>query len=130
MTNTGKVISVNDNVATVLVVKKSACGHNCSSCGACTAPKIQTTAINTAGAKAGDTVELETKDNSLLGAAFLLYLCPVLLAVLIGIVSKILLLNLWFKVFIYAIMFVVWYIYLKRINNRTVDNNIILRILD
>ncbi len=130
MISTGEVISVNGNLATVSVVKKSACGHDCSSCGACTAPKIQTTAINNAGAKAGDRVELETADNSLLKVAFFIYLCPILFAVLIGIVSKILLWNLWLKVLIYTAMFVVWYLYLKRLNRKTYDNNVILRILD
>lgn len=130
MISTGEVIAVNGNIATVLVVKKSACGHDCSDCGVCTAPQIQTTAINNVGAKVGNRVEIETTDNSLLKVAFYLYLCPILFAVLIGIVSKILRWSLWINGLIYIVMFVVWYFYLKRINNRIGDNNIVLRILD
>ena len=78
MTGTGTVVAVNGKNAVVEVVCKSACGHNCTECGACNAPIINTEAENPIGAVVGDKVEFCSSTSQILGAAFMLYIFPLI----------------------------------------------------
>jgi len=76
MKQIGKVISINNSVATVQIKRATACGEKCSSCKGCST--INTTAIvnNQIGAKVGETVNFELDDNKILLAAFVVYIVP------------------------------------------------------
>ena len=78
MISEGKVIKVNADKATVLFKRQSACGGNCASCAGCEGCEITAEAENSAGAKAGDTVIVESKTSSVLKTAFIVYICPVI----------------------------------------------------
>ncbi len=77
MEKTGTVISVNDNTATVLIVRATACGENCASCGGCSSARQAIKAKNEIGAKKGDMVRLEISDKNVLLAAFFVYIVPI-----------------------------------------------------
>lgn len=83
MRQTGIVEEVRGNTATVKIIRSSACGENCASCGLCQNKEMLAEAKNTANAAAGDTVIIETADNRVMGAAFLAYILP-LIAMLAG----------------------------------------------
>ena len=79
MRQEAKVLSINGELATVAVVRKSACAHDCADCGGCGAQKtITVSALNMAGAKTGDFVTVESDDSSVLKKAFLLYIAPLI----------------------------------------------------
>ena len=70
--------------AEVAVRRQSACGHDCSQCaGGCSemmvAGEVRVVAQNTAGARVGDTVTVESATSRVLGAAILVYAVPFLL---------------------------------------------------
>lgn len=71
-----------NGLAEVLVERGTACG-DCASCEVCRyANEIRTYAKNTIGAEAGQRVVIESKSSVIIGAAFILYIIP--LIVLIG----------------------------------------------
>ena len=73
----------NDTVATVTVLRKSACSA-CSARHACgSAKKTVSTVNNKIGAKVGDTVEIEVPSENVLGYSALVFLAPVLLALVL-----------------------------------------------
>ncbi len=83
MTQTGIVRrTLEDEQAMVVVLRASACGHDCSSCQGCSMSEkreVLVTAKNAPGAVAGDTVILESATKNILGAAFVVYLVPFIL---------------------------------------------------
>jgi sigma-E factor negative regulatory protein RseC len=84
MEETGKVVEIRDQLALVSTAAKGAC-HSCSARGICHAGGDKTMvaeAWNPLGAQVGDTVSIHLSSRSVLGAAFLLYLVPLL--VLLG----------------------------------------------
>ncbi len=129
MTSTGRVVSVNNNIATVQVVKTSACGHNCSECAVCNAPVIQTEAVNNIGAKPGDRVVIETKSSGILKLAFILYMLPVLVVIAIGIISVITHLKNVIIAIICLTAFIIWCIVLRLLNIKSTQNNIIVQVI-
>lgn len=79
MKQTGIVESVNGSNVKVRVKRSSACGDNCASCGLnCGGREIVVTAENRAGAKKGDTVEIEMQSSKVLGAAAWVYIVPII----------------------------------------------------
>jgi sigma-E factor negative regulatory protein RseC len=87
MQQVGKVIEVFDNHQAKLLMTKHAA---CESCGACHRGKenmnMNIIAFNEVDAQIGDTVEVDMETQSVLGAAFIVYVIPLftLLAGLIG----------------------------------------------
>ena len=74
---------INDTTATVTVLRKSACSA-CSARHACgSAKKTESTVNNKIGAKVGDTVEIEVPSENVLGYSALVFLAPVLLALIL-----------------------------------------------
>ena len=73
--------TLNNDRALIEVQRESACGHDCSTCGGCSAPDtvVNSVAINTIGAKADDRVLIESSTSSVLGLSFIVYILPVLL---------------------------------------------------
>lgn len=83
----GTVISVDKNMATVAVKRVSACGENCANChGACETTTAVSVAENRAGAVVGDTVKIESDSASVIRAAVVLYILPVLAAIAAAVV--------------------------------------------
>lgn len=82
VTEVGRVISVNDDVAVVAMGKSG----SCSKCGLCMASsddkEVLLLARNEAGAGPGDAVEIEIGAGKVLVAAFSLYMLPVLMTIL------------------------------------------------
>ena len=79
MKETGRVIEINGNMAKVEVAQKEVCGK-CPSesfCRTATGGSRQIEAINRAGAKPGDTVEIEIRSGIIFAGAFLVYIVPV-----------------------------------------------------
>ena len=76
MRQTGIVESVSGGSAKVRIKRESACGGNCAGCVGCGISTVVVTAQNKAGAKTGDTVELEMPSERVLSAAVLVYIVP------------------------------------------------------
>jgi len=75
----GIVKTVSGETCEVVVRRKTACGDNCASCGgACRMNFQKVTAKNSVGAKAGDSVVIETESKKVLFSAFLVYILPIL----------------------------------------------------
>lgn len=82
MRQRAKVIALLDNgEAQVSIKRESACGHDCTSCGACgaQAKPIVANVKNTIGAKVGDTVDIESKTSRVLGLACVVYIVPLIM---------------------------------------------------
>ncbi len=91
MRNRG-VVKRGGKICEVAVVRQSACGENCATCGGCTVSETLVSAQNDVGAKEGDRVLLEIADKAALSAAKTVYLLPIILlliAVVIGYFLKI-----------------------------------------
>jgi len=74
---------LNDDTAEVVVTRATACGSNCGSCEACVFQnELKTVARNLIGAKPGQRVLIESKSSQVYGAILLVYIVPILLAVL------------------------------------------------
>lgn len=73
---------VGPNQAEVTVLRKPACGHNCTACGGCKSgsrPEVLALAENRVGAVSGDVVLVESASSRILGVAAVVYLLPFLL---------------------------------------------------
>ncbi len=74
---------LDDERAEVVVTRATACGANCESCEACVFQnELKTVARNLIGARPGQKVLIESKSSKVYGAILLVYIVPVLLAVL------------------------------------------------
>ena len=62
--------------------RETACGGSCAACGGCEGGAVVAVAENTVGAKVGDIALAETRTRDVMGAALVVYMLPVLLAVL------------------------------------------------
>ena len=69
--------------AEVVVTRATACGSNCESCEACVFQnELKIVAYNPIGARPGQKVLIESKSSRVYGAIVLVYIVPILLAVL------------------------------------------------
>ena len=74
---------LDDERAEVVVTRATACGANCESCEACVFQnELKTVARNLIGARPGQRVLIESKSSKVYGAILLVYIVPILLAVL------------------------------------------------
>ena len=74
---------LNDQTAEVVVTRATACGSNCASCEACVFQnELKTIARNLVGARPGQRVLIESKSSHVYSAILLVYIVPILLAVL------------------------------------------------
>lgn len=80
MTQDAVVIKAFDNgLAEVLVARGTSCGEHCGSCSVCKyVGEIHTYAKNKIHAVAGDKVVIESKTSEVLGAAFMIYIIPMI----------------------------------------------------
>lgn len=82
MEQTVRVIKTfDDGMAQVSAVRQSACSGDCHKCSGCGAVKqtMQFTAVNAIGASVGDWVTVRSDSRSVLAAAAILYIVPLLL---------------------------------------------------
>ena len=78
MRQEGFIKSVSGEFCEVIIRRKTACGDNCASCGACRMKFQQVTAKNSVGAESGDYVVIEMDSKKVLFSAFLVYILPIL----------------------------------------------------
>lgn len=84
MKEIGRVERVDKNYIWVRVIRKSACGENCASCKGGCVPTERTVCVkNTMDCQSGDKVILEMSSHKVIGAAFLVYIIP-LIALFLG----------------------------------------------
>ena len=81
MVQTGLIKKLHGDIADVEIHRSTACGDNCASCGLCNGRTSIVKAANAAGAAEGDTVLIDMADKKVLGAAFLVYIVPLVLLV-------------------------------------------------
>ena len=87
MEQIGIVKELRGNTAIVSVNRVSACGENCAQCkGGCTPSSAVTKAENAAGASVGDTVKVEADTKKVILAAFVLYIVPLLCAMIVAVI--------------------------------------------
>ena len=96
MIQKARVISVNGDYAVVRVSRKTICEgcHNTdSSCSACFAfgdKNAECKALNTPGAKVGDTVTVKTESSHIIGYAALVFIAPIVVAFAVYMLSEVL----------------------------------------
>ncbi len=91
-TEEGIVIAVDENEALVKATKSGAC-ESCSARSSCHvlggSEEMEVSAINAAGAVVDDRVIMAFEDASLLKAAFLLYIVPILVMILGAVLGQV-----------------------------------------
>jgi len=96
MEQKGIVTQIIDDIAVVIVQRKSACGDNCAQCSGCETTNIQVTVKNPLNAEVGNTVQIESDSTKILIAAFLLYILPLIIIIF----PLILAVNIWIKIIV------------------------------
>jgi len=86
MNRSGKVVKIKDGQATVELVRNPACGDCCACAMGDDLKQIHITATNSVSAEIDDFVEVSMETDSVLKAAFLVYMIP-LFALALGIVG-------------------------------------------
>ncbi|MBQ2946049.1 MAG: SoxR reducing system RseC family protein [Clostridia bacterium] len=84
MQRCGEVIGIEGNSATVRVKMANSCSPECENYGICKKHEEDIVAINSVGAKVGDRVKLETPDGPLLLYAFITFIIPLFLCLLLA----------------------------------------------
>ena len=70
-----------NNMAEVVVTRSTACGSNCGNCESCIfQSEIKTVARNLINAGPGQRVVIESKSSRIFGAALMVYILPMVLA--------------------------------------------------
>ncbi len=83
MKQQGKVTSIHNGYANIQVLRASACGDKCSGCsGGCSKEVIDVNVRNDIHSKIGDNVELEVDEKTIIGAALLVYIFPIVSLIL------------------------------------------------
>ena len=75
----GTIVGREGNVAQVMILRTSACGHDCETCGACAGKEHILLATDEVGYPIGTKVVVEVADGAPLGLAFVVYILPLLL---------------------------------------------------
>lgn len=83
MLQTGIVQKTHHNTAEVKIIRSASCGESCAECGMCPGREVLVEAVNEPSASAGDAVLLDMSGKKVLGAAFLVYIVP-LIALIAG----------------------------------------------
>jgi len=68
-----------DGMAQIAVKRESACGGNCKSCGGCSGNIMRVSARNNVSAQVGDRVIVSSSTGSILKAAAVVYVIPIVL---------------------------------------------------
>ncbi|OHW62612.1 SoxR reducing system protein RseC [Andreesenia angusta] len=81
MDQRGRVVKVEGEIAQISIIRASACGDSCASCGGECSPDEVTVGAKTNGKdlRVGDIVEISGSTKKMLVSAFLAYLVPLIL---------------------------------------------------
>ncbi|MCG8502644.1 MAG: SoxR reducing system RseC family protein [Firmicutes bacterium] len=79
MQQVGVITEVHNNKAIIQIKRATACGGECHKCSGCETTLQKVEARNGIEAKVGQTVQLEMKDSTILFAAFLVYIIPLVM---------------------------------------------------
>lgn len=82
MTQIGVVKKITDTDVIVSVVRKGACGDNCSMCGACQVEPLEVSACCDIKVMVGDTVEIYSPGGTVIFGMVSLFILPILLPLL------------------------------------------------
>jgi len=83
MEKIARIVSEEGNYAKIEIIRASACGEKCGSCsGGCSSTGIYVKALNEAGGKPGQMVKIELETSTVMKAAFLAYVLPLIMLVL------------------------------------------------
>ncbi len=129
MTGQGTVVSVSDNLATVLIRKTSACSHDCSECSTCTAPEYKMEVLNPIGAKLGDKVVIEAKSSKVLFIALCVYILPVFLMLFAAVLCDVMSFSSISTIVLFAFMILLWVLVIKKANHKLKLQNVIVSTL-
>lgn len=130
MESIGTIISIDKNIATVVVKRTSACGENCANCmGSCETTNIKSCAENTVGAKVGDTVKIESNSTDIVRVAFILYIVPILVAILVAIFTYGMKISDIVVILMSVVSFFVSFLIIKRFEKRLVPKAYVTKIL-
>ena len=113
MEGKGKVISTHDGKATVLIKKSSACGHDCGECRLCSNPEITVEILNPINAAPGDSVVIGVQTSQVLAWAFVLYILPLIGAMIIYASLSLFFTSSLIRVFAIALWIGVWFLYIR-----------------
>ena len=126
----GTVVSANENKATVLVKRTSACGENCANCkGACETTKMKSVVENVVGAGVGDVVKIESNSADVVRAAFILYMAPILISIIAAVFSYSFGLSDILTILIFAGCFFLSFFVLKLFEKKIVPKSYITKII-
>ncbi|MGX8797678.1 SoxR reducing system RseC family protein [Fusibacter sp. JL298sf-3] len=80
MTKYGTIVALKNGKATLQVPRSTACGDKCGSCSShCNQGRIEIDVKNSLNAHIGDRIEVESATQMVLGAAFLVYIVPLMM---------------------------------------------------
>jgi positive regulator of sigma E activity len=123
MKELGFVIKTEKGRATVKVDKKD----ECSRCGLCLFPKnatsVEFSVNNGVGAKEGDTVMIETKENSKLLRTLRAFLVPLILTAIAAVITLTIIKEETYMLIISAVSIAIWYAILPSIDKRLKKSN-------
>ena len=126
----GTVVSVEGNTATIAVKRVSACGENCANCkGACEATTAISVAQNTAGATVGDTVKIESDSKAVICASVILYIMPVIVAIVAAVATKGCAMSDALSVLFSAVAFLVSFVAIKFFEKKLTPKSSITKVL-
>ena len=129
----GRIMRTSGDQAQVAIARDTACGHSCTSCGACQNRELYIQAENPAQYPVGDMVYVEVPDKPPYKIAFVVYILPLLfflgLCVLFGTVFGVG--TVWLG---FVIGIAVWYVAMRAMNRkaaqRKTDGVIVRRMTD
>lgn len=132
MKQIGRVIEVKDGMAKLLVIRKAACGADCSHCkGSCEEVSETISLVDTLGVSPGDFVELSTSFKGVMAYLLLIYGLPTL-TFFIGVLGSMAFLptkgveNKELYAFIIGIVFVaVTFLIVKALDKRIAPKNVV-----
>ncbi len=79
MTQNGQIVAIKQDHVVVRVVRKGACGDNCSMCGACHNQAIEIKADCDIAVKVGETVCIRSESTAILFGLFSVFILPIAL---------------------------------------------------
>ncbi len=130
MVGKGKIVKTYEKKAIVRIRKSSACGHDCGECRVCNNPEIEVEILNPINAKPGDTVTIGTDTGKVLLWAFLLYIVPIVGALVAYIISDCIGAT-GIQKTLFCIFFVLmWFAYMRYYNKNKVTQSYALEIVN
>ncbi len=120
MTGKGIIVKTNGATATARISKSSACGHDCGECRLCNNPQIEVEILNPINAAVGDTVLIGTSTSKVLRDTFLLYMLPVIGAIIFYAAGSALFHSVIYASALVAIYLTLWFIAMKHYSKNKV----------